>query len=324
MNTSFPLLLCAAAVAALAGAALRAADLPPPPTSGKVLVLDNEHTLEGDIARVGDQYRVRRPSGAETWLPAAKALRLCASLEDAYAYLQGRTNLRDPDERLRLAEWCHLHGLRQQALDEVTAAVALRPEHAPSQRLLARLQQIAAAAPSAPAPTGAEADPPEPPPVELSAEAMCVFSTKVQPILMNACATCHATGKGGAFKLTRAYDDVGVSRRTVQQNVAAVLGQVNLERPPGSPLLTKAVTAHGSLTKAPLQGQQAAAFRTLEDWVRLTVEGNPQLREPARPTAAALPTEPTPAKALPTAAPVGPLDPFDPIIFNRQMHPEKK
>src|SRR5262245_22476564 len=287
MSTTIRLLLCAAAVAAPAWVVLRAAEPAAPPSTGKVLVLDNERTLEGDVERVGDQYRVRRPSGGETWLAADKVLRLCASLEDAHAYLQSRANLRDPDERLRLAEWCHLHGLRQAALDEVTAAVALRPEHGPSKRLLSRLQQAAA---SAPAPAPAKESEPEPtplPPVELSAEAMCLFSTKVQPILMNACASCHASGRGGAFKLTRAYDDAGPGRRTVQQNAAAVLAQVNLERPQGSPLLTKAVTAHGSLAKAPLAGQQAAAYRTLEDWVRLTAGANPQLREPARAPAAA-------------------------------------
>ena len=43
-----------------------------PAVTGKVLVLENERTLEGDIERIGDQYRVRRAIG-ETWLPSDRA-----------------------------------------------------------------------------------------------------------------------------------------------------------------------------------------------------------------------------------------------------------
>ena len=37
-------------------------------TAGKVLLLQNERALEGDIERVGDQYRIRRTAG-EAWVP---------------------------------------------------------------------------------------------------------------------------------------------------------------------------------------------------------------------------------------------------------------
>src|SRR5437763_620082 len=63
--------------------------------------------------------------------------------------------------------------------------------------------------------------PPTPPApaVELSADALGMFTTRVQPILMNTCASCHASGKGGAFTLTRAYDGGAAARRATQQNV---------------------------------------------------------------------------------------------------------
>ena len=72
-----------------------------PAVTGRVLILDNDRVLEGEIERVGDQYRIRRPSG-ETWLPASKAQALCYSLEEGYICLRERANLDDPDERLRL------------------------------------------------------------------------------------------------------------------------------------------------------------------------------------------------------------------------------
>ena len=84
-------------------------------------MLDNERTLTGDIEQVGDQYRIKRLVG-ETWVPVNKALRLCGSLEEAYGYLSSRANLRDPDERIRLAEWCRQHAMKDEALKEVEAA----------------------------------------------------------------------------------------------------------------------------------------------------------------------------------------------------------
>jgi hypothetical protein len=175
---------------------------------------------------------------------------------------------------------------------------------------------------------------------------------------MNACATCHAGGKGGEFKLARVYDDVSLNRKSVQQNLAAVLAEVNVGEPQTSRLLTKAVSVHGSMEKAPLAGRQAVAFHTLEDWVKRTLADNPQLHEriagatvsPAAPLAPAPASafaegraEPvkieetakvaSPAPSALVAAPAAsapapktaadPADPYSPDAFNRQFHPER-
>src|SRR5262249_61887515 len=81
MKTLIRFSLWAVAVAATAGTTLCATE----PETGRVLVLDNERTLEGQIERVGDQYRIRRTIG-ETWLPANKALCVCGSREEAYQF----------------------------------------------------------------------------------------------------------------------------------------------------------------------------------------------------------------------------------------------
>src|SRR5438105_14240595 len=117
MFTKMRMALCALAVLVPAWMVLRAADGHAPRTAGRVLVLENERVLEGDILRDGDEYRVRRSIG-ETCVPAETVLCLCANMEEAYRYLHARANRLDPDERLRLARWCHLHGLRAQALAE--------------------------------------------------------------------------------------------------------------------------------------------------------------------------------------------------------------
>src|SRR5262249_55917330 len=127
--------------------------------------------------------------------------------------------------------------------------------------------------------TPPEPDSPPSSPVDLSTESLALFATRVQPILMNACANCHATGRGGSFKLTRTYQDLGPNRRATQQNLTAVLAQVNLNQPQMSPLLSKAVSQHGDMTQPPLKGRQAVAYHSLEEWVEKTLADNPHLRQ---------------------------------------------
>ena len=303
-----------------------------------------EYRGAAEIEKVGDVYRVRRLIG-ETTVTADRVLQLCGTLEDAYDFVRGRANLTDPDERLRLAEWCRLNGLHEHALTEVKAAVELRPDHPASRRLLTYLQE---SVPIQAAPPKAHPETPETKvPLDLTEEALGQFATKVQPILMNTCAKCHANGHGGAFKLTRSYEATLLNRKTLQQNLAAVLGEVNFGQPQNSPLLSKAVSVHGPLEQAPIKNRQAAAYRSLEDWVRVTVAENPQLREqpPVRPAAPAPFAEvrPTgftdqtePRKVQSEAAPVAPpmpvpaakeppepVDPYSPDAFNHQFHAGK-
>lgn len=333
-----------------------AAEPPLSSSSQKVLILKNEYTMEGDIERVGDRYRVRRKLG-ETWVPADRVLILLSSLPEAYAYLRGRINLEDPDERLRLARWCRANNLNQQALAELQVAAHLRPDHTETQRLLQTWKQIPpmADAPKTVAKTSASTAQDELPPVEVTTESLGLFVTRVQPILMNTCARCHATGHGGKFHLGQVYEDSIANRRTMERNLSAVLAQVNLDQPEASRLLTKSISDHARTGQAPLRDHQAAPYRTLEMWVKLTVANNPHLREgrpssvpqavssvsppfalerPAKnteesewgaesrvPSASSLPPPPsTSAKGADT--PTNITDPYDPELFNRKMHPK--
>jgi len=377
MNTKIRFALCGLAIIISAGVAgrfigrLGAADDSkdvPPPTSGHVLVLENGRTLQGDIEREGSQYRVRRSIG-ETWVSGDKVIRLCASLEDAYDFLRRQANLRDPDERMRLARWCQEHELRDQAMREVAAAVDLRPYNVEYRRLLQSMERSAAEAkessPNHPG-AGHPANRNEPPPVDLTAGAVSQFITKVQPVLMNTCAGCHGTAHPGPFQLEKVVDNGVVSRRATQHNLAHVLAQINADNVSASPFLTKAVSIHGeglpSLQspsgQPPIKNREAAAYHRLEDWVKQTLENNPQLRERSgssysgepgaegRPATGGPPkqkkTEETEtgsplsqspssqkeatefaASQPPPPKPTMPADPFDPIIFNRQAHPDK-
>src|SRR5437870_4170698 len=121
MNTIYRLFLGVVAGMSAAGWLL-AQQVDAPVATGHVLLLENDRILEGDIVRDGERYRIRRALG-ETSMPASKEVRLFANREDAYQFLRGRANLRDADERLRLARWCHAHGLLEQGLAEAKAAL---------------------------------------------------------------------------------------------------------------------------------------------------------------------------------------------------------
>jgi hypothetical protein len=352
MATTFRLFLCAAAFAVPAFAFSQLAA----PTKGRVLLLENERIFEGDIEKFGDKYCVRRLNAGETWIPGDKVVLLCASRLEAYEHLRKQANLNDPDELLRLARWCQMQDLREQAVADLHEALILQPEHDETRRLLKHLEQAAvertATTPSQPVPKSATR--PEPKPVqtastglELNAECMGLFARRVQPILMNTCASCHASGRGGEFKLTQVFGDAPLGGKSSQQNLTAVLSQIKPEQPLGSPLLLMAASAHGGSAQPPLKGRQTPAFKALEQWVRLTsahvpkspqAEG-PQERAPKnvlegverKPTNdPATLRNPEPASGRETfagqesAKPAEPVDEFDPIFFNQQMHPEKK
>src|SRR5207247_1637869 len=112
--------------------------------------------------------------------------------------------------------------------------------------------------------------------IQLSAESLSLFTARVQPILMNTCASCHATGRSGTFKLTRCSDPT-LNRRGLQQNLAAVLAQVKLDRPNLSPLLVWSVCAHGGSSQAPLPGRASSLFQALQGWVEALAVNDPHL-----------------------------------------------
>src|SRR3981081_2030581 len=114
-------------VAFLAAASpLAAQDAGAARSAGSLPLLESERAREGDIEKLGDQYRIRRGT-SEVWLSTDKAVRLCADWQDAYAFMKTRANLGDPEERLRLARWCQLNNLRELALIEAKVAMEMRP-----------------------------------------------------------------------------------------------------------------------------------------------------------------------------------------------------
>jgi hypothetical protein len=184
------------------------------------------------------------------------------------------------------------------------------------------------AKPAAPAVPVAVADP-----IDCGAEAFKRFATKVQPVLANTCASCHAGEAAGKFRLARTFSDSSTSRIAVQQNLAATLAQIDRSKPQASPLLQRATAAHGGAATPPLRDRGVPAFKQLDEWVRMIAD---EAAPPVPPVTTAVVQSSLDAGAPPATPDIGRkpefgsgnvppkaevIDPFDPTIFNRQHHP---
>ena len=108
-------------------------------------------------------------------------------------------------------------------------------------------------------------------------ESSKMFATKVQPVLNNLCANCHARADlATAFKLKRVQEGYA-NPQAAEFNIRAAAKQLNRSNPAASPLLVKAVTPHGTAKEPPLRGKQLPPYKVLELWVHWAVlaEGAP-------------------------------------------------
>ncbi len=246
---------------------------PPPPLPsnlehGRVALLTNYKLLEGEIQRDGEFYRIQRTVG-ETRLPATRVLFLGPDRASVYEYLKRKAQLRDPDERLRLARWCLSHGLRRQALSEAQAALELRPSDVEARQMAGVLSRAGGTA----VPPQAAMPPPHlnellekvGDPMPYNTASFELFVTRVQPTLMNTCARCHVGTQAGNFRLVRVPRDARSVRGT-HYNLQATLSQIDQEQPDQSPLLQYAVTLHGNASEPPIRDRQSPPFRWLKLW----------------------------------------------------------
>jgi hypothetical protein len=309
-----------------------------------VLLLDDFRLVEGRIERFGGLYRVTAADGTTLLLNDFQVIYSAANRSEAYKFVTERFDPESAADRAKLAVWFLQVADPDRAAAEARAAVELAPTNAQLQELLQTCQREARTARAAktaappqtttrllpdrppivtPSATTAPAPPPPPP---VTAEAANAFGIRIQPILMNCCATCHAhPNYDGPFPLQRIPHGFTNPTATAA-NLATAAAQLRRDEPAASPLLTMAVTPHGGAKQPPLVNRSHPAFRNLELWVHAAV-GRPQTQphEPARlpqmttpPRAEQIPTTATdPGSSAPT---INSEDPFDPTIFNRRRN----
>jgi hypothetical protein len=168
--------------------------------------------------------------------------------------------------------------------------------------------------------------PPAPPSGDLNSAALRAFPAKVQPVVMNLCADCHAKpDHPGGFQLTRVPAGYA-NPEASQRNAKEVAKFVSRDNPSASPLLVKAVTAHGGQRAPALYDPSHPAYRNLVLWAHWVAGPERSPRPEAVPT-----RKPTAMSASQPAAPARPApapaaksdDPYDPAVFNRATQPRR-
>jgi hypothetical protein len=304
---------------------------------------------------VGDYFIVTFGEQGEARLPASEVDMCCATLEEAYLLKRDRIRDGDLSAHLELANWCLRQKLNDRAADQTLAALALDPTNSRVAALDRRLQQAAAPVVRADSTANAVVDtsPFEEVPLHrLPAGTVEQFTQKVQPVLLNRCATnaCHGVRSRQAFQLLRPLRGQSVPHRLTQRNLQAALAMVNTRQPESSQLVTVPSRPHGGL-ELPLFGErELAQYQQLLDWARHLADAPPPTDPPTNvasrvpapqagifqpsPKAAAffqgakegssISPEPTANGQAPQSLPARePEDPFDPEEFNRRYLDEQ-
>ena len=323
-----------------------------------VVVLRNGRVLLGRVCRMGDSYVVSLGADGEARLAAGDVEMVCGSLDEAYFYKRDRLRGDDLQGRLELAEWCLRNGCSWRAADQLLAVFNVAPAHPRLAVLERRLfstdaEHSAAANASATSSNSVGDEDLVATPALLPDGATVHFTQKVQPVLLNRCASnaCHGGRSAQKFKLERSLRGQPLSNRLTQRNLQAALSFVNVQQPDESPLLAAPRQPHGGLSGPVFGVRESAQYDQLLAWVRLaatrradsesaiakgavpefppivpgmvTESSSVQQAGFSFPAAAESVTE-QPAlgtdvlQRLPAASPVA-NDPFDPEAFNREF-----
>lgn len=340
-----PVFLIVVAVVALTSASAVAQSAIGVGSTSGLLLLNNGEVLAGDITRSGDYYLVVAPD-SELQIRLHDVEAVCRDLDDAYRRKAAKINPLSAEDRTLLAQWCIDRRLFGHAARELTAAYRLDDTHPRivllERRLKAEMAEPkAGSAPAAPpTPSGPTDEQLEQTARSISPEALQEFTVRVQPLLVNYCATagCHGPKPASKFQLHRVYLNERNDPRLVRMNLHAVMSQLNKQRVADSPLLTVPLGTHGGGKKPIFTAYNTDHYRIFAAWAtRVTAS-----TAAARTTAAAPPTVPSPTGALlqrlpivppsgetpaqssvspaPAASPPAavPVDPFDPAAFNRR------
>jgi hypothetical protein len=307
----------------------------------KAVLLDDLTILEGTVENFDGVVRVTPAAGTAKILTLKQIAFVGASRDAVYEFVAGKVDTTTADGLRKLAGWCEKVGMTDRALTHAKAGVALAPTDATFREMVTRLEKATVKKPAADAKVKQAAATEKP--VVIPTEVGIAFNAKVQPVLMNQCASCHAAKNyDGGFKLTRIPEGYANPEATAA-NLTATAAQISREDPAKSPLLLYTLTAHGGQKRAAFADRQQPAVQNLEAWVRFVQPttaatakpsgfGVAPSTPPAEPEPAALPGavvgatgQPVAAKPL-TPAPAPPAvkppvapdaaDPFDPRRFN--------
>jgi hypothetical protein len=288
--------------------------------TGKFVLLKGDKLVEGSVIASGEKAVIRHAS-FDRAVPKADILFVAETKDEVYHFMLAKVAATDAAKRLGVARWCMFAGLREQALTEAREILKLQPTNTAAADMALSLEgslkefpgdgstQVVAK-PTAGTLVAVE------PEADVTPEGATAFIARAQPVLANQCMECHARANYlGAFKLIR-ITGFEVGPQSTNANLRATAAQLKKDDPLNSPLLTKALSAHGGMKQPAFVSRQAGGFRVLEAWTLMAVGSATQpMPTPTQPVLPATPITqpmPTPAASPPVLPPVEPIIPIIP------------
>ncbi len=307
------------------------------------VLLTDLAVVQGQVKEEPGRIVIVLEGDATIRLPRERVACWAESMEGLYRFQVDQRKRDHVDEHLALARWCIRNQLYSAAAHEIVAANRKVPQHPEAIRLEDQLR-AELAAPNVPKndsvsePDGAVEPEVEEPAFEFASLGESVrreFGVQIQPLLINTCGTaaCHGQGSMTAFRIQGPVNGQSrVNANYTQQNFSSTLKWIDREQPQASPLLVRALKAHGGLVSAPLGARQQSAVDQLNHWVELLKnETAQQLSAESQIASNQIRSElPTGDSVEARRSPGTPIrlpsvdDPFDPEQFNRRYHPDRK
>jgi hypothetical protein len=266
----------------------------PSPT---VLMLSSGQVFVGQISEDDDGYILKNKVG-EIRYPRRRVEKTFPTLHDAYEYKKERTPERDPDERMKLAQWCIGQRLHAEAEEQLRAILELSPDYGPAKAMQYQLQAAAKRAATRDADVvqasteSTASDRATPASLNLDAlreaaranpastlpdifrlpRAQALrryqeFGRTIHPELQRRCITCHKD-QSTAFQLIPAPTRRDKANDLIlRANLEAVLKLVNHQEPLQSDLLKVLLLPHQPSNQPLLPGPNSPTYRQIAAWV---------------------------------------------------------
>jgi hypothetical protein len=283
------------------------ASTPAPAPNHSVLLMTNGRILEGELSQDDAGYVLKQRLGTIRF-PKRTVERVFHSLREVYEYKLSLIAQGDPDEHLKLAQWCLSVKLYDEARAQLEALLRVSPGHPEAKAMLANMDAARERAERrhdaeivrAKAELDGKDVPGELNPEDLRGpkrgakpSAMSVpvifdlppalavrrtqeFAKFIHPILQKHCAKCHNENFAGTFQLIQAKTRAELADpMIIRTNLEATLRLVDTDNLSQSPLLTNSLLPHKP-KNLPILSTKSLAYRDLSLWVKsLQVKPHP-------------------------------------------------
>lgn len=307
------------------------------------VLLRNGNVLEGKVSRLGDRISIEREESSTIKISSREVLHVGRDLDAVYQFKIANRFPSDLKQLQSDVRWSLRHGLTVRAAEDVMRARQLAPSDPATHQLV---RQVAAAlAPPKPTPIQSESNPGKPhahvqtvsyeqsqPHLRLPGGGRTPgsvreqlaeqfdhqvdptlvnhFATRVQPILVNRCVSCHADAPTNQtqFRLRAAIESTWAPKRVANENLESVLPFIDRDNPAASVLRTRAMDGHGGIKKSLGEANSPMMIR-LDTWIQAFNQSSPV-------------SSPRPVSQPPQLSAIESVTPQPPSSWNANRHPE--